>query len=72
MNSIIAALRSDQNNASFKPKGKISLVRTLLFKERSFFQGRYANPGLHFCLISIRLSLSNEGNKMRFLNIERA
>ena len=25
-----------------------------------------------FCLISIALSLSNEANKMKFLNIERA
>ena len=48
VNSIIAALRSDQNSASFKPKGITSLVRTLLFKGRSFFQGVHANPRLHF------------------------
>ena len=32
----------------------------------------WANPRLHFCLISIGLSLSDDANKMKFLNIESA
>ena len=73
MNSIIAALRSDQNNASFKPKGIISLVRTLLLKEKFLPRTDCTRILVYtFCLISIALSLSNEANKMKFLNIERA
>ena len=47
-------------------------IKTKVILHAACANNVWANPRLHFRLFSIGLSLSDDANKMKFLNIERA